>query len=316
MSIAFGPIPSRRLGFSLGINNIPPKFCSYSCVYCQLGRTKDYLIERRPFYEPDRIRDEVTTHLEAIVGRGQQVDHLSFVPEGEPTLDAHLGEAIQALKPLKVPVAVISNASLIWKDDVRRDLALADWVSLKVASVDELIWRRIDRPHGALELKRILESIKTFAAGFTGTLTTETMLLPGINDSEETLLNLARFLAEIQPATAYVLVPTRPPAEQWIKPPSEEIVNRAVQIFSDHLDNVEYLIGYEREEFESTGDVADDILRIAAVHPMREESMMNLIDSNGGDRTILEDLLARELLVKTVYADTVFYVRRVRLKTE
>jgi len=130
--IAFGPVPSRRLGRSLGINNIPPKVCTYSCAYCQAGRTVQMEILRRPFWRLEDITDEVRKRIEISAERGQSIDYLTFVPDGEPTLDINLGLEIDMLKPLGMRLAVISNASLIWNDAVRQDLSRADWVSLKV----------------------------------------------------------------------------------------------------------------------------------------------------------------------------------------
>jgi wyosine [tRNA(Phe)-imidazoG37] synthetase (radical SAM superfamily) len=132
MMIAFGPVPSRRLGRSLGINNIPPKVCSYSCVYCQLGRTLKMQVERQAFHLPEEILVAVQKKVNSVKAAGESIDYLTFVPDGEPSLDINLGHAIELLRPLGLPIAVITNASLIWREDVRTDLRKADWVSLKV----------------------------------------------------------------------------------------------------------------------------------------------------------------------------------------
>jgi len=155
--IAFGPVPSRRLGRSLGINNIPPKVCTYSCVYCQLGRTIKMQVERRAFYEPEDILRDVQDKVEKAREAGESVDYLTFVPDGEPTLDINLGREIELLRPLGIKIAVITNSSLIWREDVREALMKADWVSLKMDSVREEVWRRINRPHGSLQLTSILD---------------------------------------------------------------------------------------------------------------------------------------------------------------
>ena len=120
--LVFGPVPSRRLGRSLGINNIPPKTCTYACVYCQLGRTPRLQIERQTFYSTEDLCDAVTCKLRAARERHEPVDYLTFVPDGEPTLDENLGATIAALKPLGIPIAVITNTSLIWDPAVREAL--------------------------------------------------------------------------------------------------------------------------------------------------------------------------------------------------
>ncbi|MGD9237213.1 MAG: radical SAM protein, partial [Desulfobacterales bacterium] len=135
--IAFGPVPSRRLGRSLGINNIPAKICTYSCVYCQVGKTTRMQIERAPFYRPEEIFRDVENKIEQAQRKGESIDYLTFVPDGEPTLDANLGQEIELLKSLGPKVAVITNGSLIWRKDVRSALAKADWVSFKIDSLTE-----------------------------------------------------------------------------------------------------------------------------------------------------------------------------------
>lgn len=115
MSLVFGPIPSRRLGRSLGINNIPPKVCSYSCVYCQVGLTTNLSIERNEYYSPMIIYTEVRDRLNEIRNNKERIDYLSFVPDGEPTLDVNLYETTQLLQDFGIKIAVFTNSSLIWK---------------------------------------------------------------------------------------------------------------------------------------------------------------------------------------------------------
>ncbi len=162
-SIIYGPVPSRRLGRSLGINNIPPKTCSYSCLYCQLGNTIKMQVGRENFYEVEEVVQGVKEKVKQVKEKGEPIDYLSFVPDGEPTLDANLGKEIELLKPLGIKIAVLTNATLLWREEVRQDLQKADWVSLKVDAVSTEIWRRINRPQKSLKLKMILEGMVKFA---------------------------------------------------------------------------------------------------------------------------------------------------------
>ena len=252
--IAFGPIPSRRLGRSLGINNIPPKICSYSCVYCQIGTTNSMSIDRKEFYSCEEIVNEVSEKVKQLQNNNEQIDYLTFVPDGEPTLDKNLGREIDLLKPLGIKIAVITNSSLLWDDNVRKDLMNADWVSVKIDTVDEKIWHLIDRPNGKLELPKIIGGIKKFAASFKGKLLTETMLVKEINDDIDSLQKTAKFIKNINPETAYILVPTRPPAEKFVEPPIEENINIAYQMFNGLLNNVELLISNEGTDFSYSSD--------------------------------------------------------------
>jgi wyosine [tRNA(Phe)-imidazoG37] synthetase (radical SAM superfamily) len=164
------------------------------------------------------------------------------VPDGEPTLDISLGRVIERLKPLGIKIAVISNGTLLWRADVRKALAAADWVSVKVDAVRPDVWRRVNRPHRSLWLSAVLEGMLTFAEAYRGELATETMLVRDVNDDATHLADVANFLAQLQPATAYLAVPTRPPAEPWAGPPQEDVINRAFQVLRSRLEHVELLI--------------------------------------------------------------------------
>ncbi|MDD2836934.1 MAG: radical SAM protein [Methanothrix sp.] len=308
--IAFGPVPSRRLGRSLGINNIPAKICSYSCAYCQVGKTLQMEVQRRSFYSPQEIYQEVKEKVDSSRSLGLAIDYLTFVPDGEPTLDINLGQEIDMLRSLGIRIAVISNASLIWDESVRKELAKADWVSLKVDVLDERIWRRMDRPHRALQHEAILQGILEFAKHFKGTIVTESMLLSGINDDENSLQAIAEFLEKVDPSVAYISVPIRPPAEKWATMPPEECICQAYQIFCSRIKHVELLVGYEGDSFDLTGNVESDILSIAAVHPMREAAVKKFLQQSQVSWELVQRLIDQGKLIKTEYMGNNFYLRR------
>jgi wyosine [tRNA(Phe)-imidazoG37] synthetase (radical SAM superfamily) len=306
---AFGPIPSRRLGRSLGINNIPPKVCTYSCVYCQVGRTTEMPVERRRFYDPDEIVRDVRDKVEKATQAGEAIDYLTFVPDGEPTLDLHLGYEIELLQSLGIKIAVITNASLLWREDVREELIKADWVSLKIDAVRESTWRQVDRSRRSLRLSAILDGALTFAVTYPGTLVTETMLVEGVNDGEKCVQEVSCFLALLRPDIAYLAVPTRPPAERWVHPPDEGAINRAYQILRNKVQRVECLIGYEGNAFAFTGNLEADLLSITAVHPMREDAVKAFLVRAGAKRKVIRRLVAQGQLVEVEYGGSRFYLR-------
>jgi wyosine [tRNA(Phe)-imidazoG37] synthetase (radical SAM superfamily) len=308
--IVFGPVPSRRLGRSLGINHIPPKICCYACAYCQLGQTTRQEIERRNFYPPALVEQQVTQRVAQLRAAGETIDYLTFVPDGEPTLDRHLGGLIDRLRPLGIRIAVITNAALLDRPDVRGELARADWVSLKVDTVHERMWLNVNRPHASLNLPAVLAGMREFAGGFAGTLTTETMLVHMLNDSLPELESVAEFVGELRPAIAYIAVPTRPPAEPWVEPPDEAALNSAYQIFRTRLPRVELLTGYEGDAFSSTGNAEQDLLNITAVHPLRADAVAALLAKTGADASVVRRLLAQRRLVETQYDGKTFYLRR------
>jgi wyosine [tRNA(Phe)-imidazoG37] synthetase (radical SAM superfamily) len=307
--IAFGPVPSRRLGHSLGINNIPPKICTYSCVYCQVGRTSHFQLEPSPFYESETVAKAVAEKVARARESNETVDYLTFVPDGEPTLDANIGRTIELLKPLGIRIAVITNATLIDRREVREALMKADWVSFKIDAVTEMIWRRINRPHSALRLDRIHQGMLEFAKGYAGTLVTETMLVGGLNDENGNLNAIAAFLSRLKPKAAYISIPTRPPAEKRIQPPAEENVARAHQILGREVARVELLIGYEGNAFAFSGDPAEDLLSITAVHPMREEAVAKLLHRAQAGWSVVQQLIRRGELVESEYEGRKFFIR-------
>ena len=307
--ITYGPVPSRRLGRSLGINNIPPKTCSYACAYCQLGRTIKLQIERQKFYKPQLVFEMVKDRIALIRQNGEDIDYLAFVPNGEPTLDINLGNIIELLKPLGIPIAVITNGSLLDKPEVQRDLATADWVSFKVDAVSETAWCKVDRPHRKLNLSAILEGMLAFSSSFNGKLVTETMLINGLNDSRESANEISQFIAKLNPHLAYLSIPTRPPAERGILPSAPKRVNQIYHIFSEFIGKVELLTGYEGNQFSATGDLKSEILSITSVHPMRREALDKLIEKNDAGTSILEELLISGELIETEFSGCKYYLR-------
>ncbi|VAX17134.1 Radical SAM domain protein [hydrothermal vent metagenome] len=312
MSLVFGPVPSRRLGRSLGINNIPPKECTYACVYCQLGNTIKLEVERKRFYSTEDLVAAVEKQLKNLNYKSNKIDYLTFVPDGEPTLDINLAENIKALKKFGIKIAIITNSSLLGNKEVRDALLLADWVSVKVDTVNEETWHKIDRPHGKLNFNEILEGIKIFSKEYSDYFVTETMLVKGFNDSTDELKATSKYVSGLNPDTAYIAIPTRPPAEEFVIPPDEEEINNAYQIFSSDGIKVELIIGYEGNEFSATGNLAENVLNITAVHPMRKDAIDELILKDNGAWQDIDYLVDSGKLIKSEFEGKVFYIRNLK----
>jgi wyosine [tRNA(Phe)-imidazoG37] synthetase (radical SAM superfamily) len=310
--ITFGPVPSRRFGRSLGVNNLKPKVCTYSCVYCQLGRTVRMCTERQPFHGSHAVAQAVTIRMEQARRSGEHIDHITVAPAGEPTLDVGLGRAIHVLRSLGIPVAVVTNGSLFTKREVREALSEAAHVCIKVDAVREETWRRANRPHRRLDLAAVLDGMRDFARDYGGRLSTDTMLLDGVNDGDDDVHTTAAFVASLHPATVYLSVPTRPTAEDWVRPPSEVALARAWEVFRLCHPRVELLAGYEGDAFMSTGDPEQDLLSIAAVHPMREMAVRHLLEHAGASWEVVSRLLERHALVEVHYGPHRYYLRPLR----
>jgi wyosine [tRNA(Phe)-imidazoG37] synthetase (radical SAM superfamily) len=314
MSIVFGPVPSRRLRRSLGINNIPPKVCSYSCVYCQVGLTTNMTIERRDFYSPMIIYAEVKNRLDELKLKGEEIDYISFVPDGEPVLDKNLEDTIVLLQDLGVKIAVFTNSSLTWKKEVRNALSMADYVSFKIDAVNEITWRKINRPLRQLSLDKILDGISEFGVNYKGRLVTETMLIDGLNDNEDDLIKIIHYIVKLRPATAYLTLPVRPVPVKGIKAPPMDKVESSYRIIKSIYPDTELLSSSGEDNYFTGSRTVENLLSILAVHPMKKNEVERfLADAGLGWDTIIS--LLNEEKIKEVRYDGNTYFRKENIKS-
>lgn len=300
----FGPVHTRRFGLSLGINQLPPKMCSYNCVYCQLGRTNYLSIEPAAFSQPDEVYQKAKARLAEL---DTPPDYLTFVANGEPSLDNHLAATIELLKFLKVKVAIISNASLLWRADVRGGFMQADAVSLKVDSVDKDEWHRINRAHGRLQLEKILEGISEFAHSYHGRILTETMLVSGLNTSPAGLRATAKFIAGIDPEIAYLAQPLRSPAEDWVEAPIQDEMERASRIFMEYFSRTAIMADLPESDLSTSDDPLRVLLNTLKVHPMPQADILTYLRENHLPETTLEELESQKLIISSSYRGKKFY---------
>lgn len=207
----FGPVPSRRLGFSLGVDIIPRKHCTFDCIYCQVGKTTAKDVERRSFVDPDLVVKQVIER----VAKGGRIDFVSLSGSGEPTLNADIGGIIAALKRrISIPLAVITNGSLLFLEDVRRDLSSADVVLPSLDAASDEVFERINRPHPSLSLSRIVEGLKAFASEYRGKVWLELMLIKNINDASQEVEMLRQIVRNIPADKIHLNTVARPPLEE------------------------------------------------------------------------------------------------------
>ncbi len=270
MRYVFGPVPSRRLGQSLGIDTIPLKTCNWNCVYCQLGRTRPVTNARQAYFPPEAILAEARRAL-AAHGPGE-IDWVTFVGSGEPTLHAHIGGLIRQVKAMTaLPVAVITNGALLYLREVREALAAADAVLPTLDAGAPALFRKINRPHPETTFERLVAGLAAFRQAYTGRLWVEVMLVRGMNDTEAALRDIAAALRCIRPDEVHLSLPTRPPAEPWVQPSDEEGLMRAVAILGDAARVVVPAAG----TFDLSGDalVVEAVIGIITRHPMRQEEL-------------------------------------------
>ena len=205
----FGPVPSRRLGRSLGVDLVPFKTCTYDCVYCQLGKTTCKTLERREWVALDDVLEQLKSKLSA------EPDYVTLSGSGEPTLYSRLDELIDQIKKMtKVPVAVLTNGSLLWREDVRRQLMEADLVVPSLDAGDEKMFRRVNRPHAAISFEEMLGGLIDFHREFRGKYWLEVFVLAGQTALPEEFAKIARHVSSIQPDRIQLNTVSRPPAEE------------------------------------------------------------------------------------------------------
>jgi len=266
---------------------------------------------RAAFHEPEQIVAEVSKRLDELTARREKVDTLSFVPDGEPTLDLNLGRTIELLKPFGINIAVVTNGVLLSRDDVRAELAKADWVSLKIDAMRESVWRHTNEPHESLRFDNLRSGMLVFSSMFGGTLVTETMLVDGVNTREADIERTADFISRLGPDVAYITTATSPAAKTDCPPASSATMAAAYEIFGHRLPRVECLSGFpELAQFRTTGDVCEDLLAITSVHPMRVSEVRGLLRRVGADWSAVENLLRDGQLEEVVHGGEHFLVRR------
>jgi wyosine [tRNA(Phe)-imidazoG37] synthetase (radical SAM superfamily) len=298
MRYVFGPVPSRRLGRSLGIDPVPLKTCNLSCVYCQLGRTQPMTNERREFFPAEEIVAEIAQILAE--RESGSIDWLTFVGTGETTLHSRTGWLIRQTKALSdLPVAVITNGSLLHRPDVRKELTAADAVLPSLDAGNEMRYRLVNRPHRQLTLKQQIAGLAEFRQQYVGALWLEVMLVRGLNDTENALRHLAEAMTRIQPDEIHINVPSRPPTEPWVEAPDRATLKHAESILGGVCESLQPAEG----DFELSvdGDVVEGVMSIITRHPLTETELLKILSrqaSNGALEALAE--LAESGMTKTV----------------
>ena len=270
MKYVFGPVPSRRLGKSLGIDTIPLKTCNWNCVYCQLGRSVPLTNERKEYVPSDEILSEIEQAL--TVHKPGEIDWVTFVGSGEPLLHAKMGWLIQQVKRMtKLPVAVITNGSLLYLPEVRQELIPADAVLPTLDAGTAELYRKINRPHPEITFERLVDGLISFRKEYKGNLWVEVMLLDRLNDSSEALWEIAKILQTVKPDAIHINLPTRPPAETWVKTPHPEGLIQAMAIFG----YIAEVVHPAEENFDLSGynNPVDAIISIISRHPMSQDQL-------------------------------------------
>ena len=220
MRFIYGPVPSRRLGISLGVDLVPRKTCTHCCIYCQLGRTTNKTMKREIYLPIEPIIGEIEEFLGHM---DSPVDYITFSGSGEPTLHSQIGHIIGKVKKMtSIPVAVITNGSLLFMDEVKRDLSEADLIIPSLDAVSKTVYETINRPEESLEIDRVIQGIVDFREQFRGQIWVEILYCRGINDDHSEIARMKEVLGKINPDRIQLNTVCRPPAEDFASPLTEE----------------------------------------------------------------------------------------------
>jgi len=267
----FGPVPSRRLGRSLGIDLVPFKTCTYDCIYCQLGRTTLRTVERKEYVPIDDVMDE----LQAKLSEGQPLDYLTLSGSGEPTLFSRLEELVLRIKGMtETPLAVLTNGSLLWHDDVRRSLAGVDLVipSLDIGDAD--LFRLVNRPHSEITFDRMVDGLIQFRQDFPKSIWLEVLLLDGVTALDSEVAKIVKIADVINPDRVQVNTAVRPPSEEFAHAVSREELFRFAAAFGDK--------GEAIGDFQATGSHAPYPATSSDILTLLKRRPCTLPDISGG----------------------------------
>ena len=270
----YGPVPSRRLGLSLGLDLVPYKVCSFDCIYCQLGHTTELTTARKE-YSPI---DEVIVELKNFLNQGKKVDYITLSGSGEPTLNVSFGRLIKEIKKMSgIPVVLLTNGSLFFMEQVRKGAALADVVIPTLASGIEDTFQKIHRPTKGVNLQKVVDGLIRFRENYGGKIWLEVMLIEGINTSIKELSKLKRYIGMISPDRIQLNSPVRPPSESYVTPPSFEKMMQIKEFLGPNTAIISY--GKHRMQKESPiGQIEDEIVSYLSRRPGRPK---DLADSLG-----------------------------------
>ncbi len=287
MKHVFGPVPSRRLGRSLGIDPIPMKTCNWNCVYCQLGRSTPLVNDRRDYVPIDEILEELESVLEQ--HKPGDIDWVSIVGSGESLLHMYIGDLVTRIKDTTdLPVAIFTNGSLLSVPDVRAAILTADAVMPSIDAGTPEMFKKVDRPHPGISFDAYVDGLVAFRNEYDGKFWPEVMLIKNLNDTEEALRDIAGVLRRLKPDLVHINLPTRPPAETWIEPPDEDGLLRALAILGDAAQVVHpSAVELDLAGFESVVDAVTDIV---SRHPTREDEIKRALAKWSEDQ--VDDALA------------------------
>jgi wyosine [tRNA(Phe)-imidazoG37] synthetase (radical SAM superfamily) len=301
----FGPVPSRRLGRSLGIDLVPFKTCSYDCIYCQLGRTTNKTINRDEYYPVKDIIRGVKDKLRKI----SRPDYITLSGSGEPTLYSHIGNIIHKIKDITdIPVAVLTNGSLFWIDEVRNAVLDADLIipSLDAGNEDTFVY--VNRPHEDISFKKMADGLRSLRETYKGLIWLEVFLVSSVTDKETEILKIKSWTDRINPERIQLNTAVRTPAEDFVRTVSKERMEEIAGFFGPHCEVIaDYSKVHDLSEFHST---RDDVLELLKRRPCSIDDISGGLDLHRNETIkYVQELLDQNLIRMEKRGDKALYIQ-------
>lgn len=301
----FGPVASRRLGISLGVDIIPYKTCSLDCIYCECGRTTDLTIQRNHYVDPQMVLDEI----KEIIAAEKHIQYITFSGSGEPTLNKDMGKIILGIKAMtSIPIAVLTNGTMLFLKEVRDEIINADVVLPSLDAVSPDIFSRINRPHPQLDIGSIVQGLVDLRKEFSGEIWLEVFIAKGINDSDEELANLYHTVKKIQPHRVQFNSLDRPPAVEGILPADMETLERIQEQWGDLTVDIIKRICQREEIAAFSFNLENNILNTIKRRPLTIDDLETLTGKNRLEIFKYIDVLEKEKKVfPKIVGDKIFY---------
>jgi wyosine [tRNA(Phe)-imidazoG37] synthetase (radical SAM superfamily) len=302
MKYVYGPVPSRRLGFSLGVDVVPYKACTLDCIYCQLGRTTHKTVKRKSFVP----KDDILKEIKESVNRRNNINFITFSGSGEPTLNSEIGALIKDVKEItSIPVAVLTNGTLLFIENVQKDLIDADVILPSLDAASQEVFERINRPHNSLKIESTIEGLKKFRESYRGQIWLEIMLIKGYNDDSKELLQIKKALSEIQPDRVHLNTVIRPPSEKYASPLNPDEMRVARDLLGE---SCEIIAEFHGKGYVGNRDLKGAIIEMTKRRPVTIADISNLFGLSEANATkMMEELNVKGLVREIKYKEKRYY---------
>ncbi len=300
----YGPVPSRRLGRSLGIDLVPHKICTYDCIYCQIGKTTEKTLTRKEYVPVKEIIDEVKQFLEEGTS---SIDYLSLTGSGEPTLHSQIRSVIEGIKAITfIPVAIITNGSLLYEEEVRQDLLRADLILPSLDAVSSKVFVKINRPRPGFSVEKVIEGLVEFRKVYKGQIWLEILFCKGVNDGKEELVKMKKTVDRIRPDRIHLNTVVRPPSEKWAAPLNQKEMEEIRAFFGEKAEIVSEFDRHPPAVAER--DIREEILKILKRRPLSLKDLSKGMGIQENEiEKVIQPLVSEGKIHARVFGGSIYY---------